>query len=1115
MAAANRVGCFAPLGRAASICVVALAASCGGGDTPTSNTKSATSVAPASIIVPATGTQAPRVAAQPAQRMRPLMALAPVSVAPAIAAGDYHSMALKSDGTVWTWGWSYGALDITSDASRYVPTQVVGPGGIGALTGVAAIAASGLHSVALKSDGTVWAWGNDVSSQPVDNVLAPVQVVGPGGIGTLTDMTAVAAGGYHSMALKSDGTVWTWGWNSYGQLGNNGAVMRYPPVQVAGPGGIGVLSGVVAIKAGYFHSMALKSDGTVWAWGYGFDGQLGNNRSNVNSGSPVPTQVMGPGGTGALTGVIAIASGAFHSIALKNDGTVWAWGMNISGQLGNNSTTNSSTPVQVLGLGGTGLLAGVSAIQSGTYHSLALRVDGTVLAWGFNALGSLGNCSTIDSSVPALVVGPNCQGLLSSVTAITGGAHQSLAFKSDGTVWAWGWDSYGQLGNPLQIGMTQSPSPVQVIGPGGVGFLNLGAALPQPSAHLRTVALSNAIGVSISDQRLMANGPITVETEIRQGDQSVSVLRSILDPGGTLQQVLDGLQNGTPATVSTYAVDAAGNRSDSLGSVYATPQPAPDSASTFASSKQPVLLLHGFDSNKGTWKITEKVLRDAGLKVDARSLNAGSDNPCQQAFGLGLDVNGNPIPSLSSWISDVKRETGATRVILVGHSQGGIVGRLYLQAGANPTAFADELGKVAELTGYEDQTKACVSNLADNAVFQLDQVPIAGLITYGTPHRGAGSVGSISPLLGVDAQGGPRPFLKVLNRFSKFPIPDGVLLTSLIGKTSATSSDDCLVDTASQDMSLVLGAPPMLNFLPVPWRRHAGLSLAFTCPRGAPFRLPETQDWASILGALKAQILKINIKSPVDIVVTSPSGKVIQKGDSAIWGATYDEFLDETGDKKKVVTVPFPERGAYQIRVVPDPAASPTATFTIETELDGVTTTLVDGASIADALSQPMLVIQRVDNLAPTSNAGMDRTVRRGSLVTLDGSSSIDPDNSPAALSFTWAQIGGASVSLSGRGTAKPTFIPVAAGRYTFRLAVNDGATTNDLSTVTITAPVLGDINGDGTVDSLDLARVNAALNTQASGPNDLRDLDGDGRITALDARKLVTLCTRPRCTTR
>jgi Regulator of chromosome condensation (RCC1) repeat len=254
----------------------------------------------------------------------------------------------------------------------------------------------------MKSDGTVWAWGGNNYGQLGDNSTTqrnvPVQVSG------LSGVTAIAVGSaaFHSLALKSDGTVWAWGSNATGQIGNNSLTDSHVPVQV--------LSGVTAIAAGDSHSLAVKSGGTVWAWGYNGFGQLGNNST---TDSHVPVQVVG------ASGITAIAGGYGHSLALKSDATVWAWGMNGFGQLGNNSITESLVAVQVSGL------SGVTAIAGAHYHSLALKSGGTVWAWGYNSNGQLGDTTTTFRKVPVQVSG------LSSVTAIAGGDAHSLALVPD------------------------------------------------------------------------------------------------------------------------------------------------------------------------------------------------------------------------------------------------------------------------------------------------------------------------------------------------------------------------------------------------------------------------------------------------------------------------------------------------------------------------------------------------------------------------------------------------------------------------------------------------------------------------------------------------------------
>jgi alpha-tubulin suppressor-like RCC1 family protein len=299
----------------------------------------------------------------------------------AIAAGLAYSLAVKSDGTAWAWG------NNSAGVPSYTPVQVSG------LSGVTAIAA-GTHSLALKSDGTAWAWG-------AGNAGGVVQVSG------LSGVTAIAAG-THSLALKSDGTAWAWGYNGFGQLGDGTTTDRLTPVQVSG------LSGVTAIAAGLAYSLAVKSDGTAWAWGNNWDGELGDGTTMNERSTPV--QVSGLSGVTAISG--SGGSGGSHSLAVKSDGTAWAWGFNTQGELGDGTTNERSTPVQVSGL------SGVTAIAAGWYHSLAVKSDGTAWAWGENAYGDLGDGTTNNSSTPVQVSG------LSGVTAIAGGGFHSLALSS-------------------------------------------------------------------------------------------------------------------------------------------------------------------------------------------------------------------------------------------------------------------------------------------------------------------------------------------------------------------------------------------------------------------------------------------------------------------------------------------------------------------------------------------------------------------------------------------------------------------------------------------------------------------------------------------------------------
>jgi alpha-tubulin suppressor-like RCC1 family protein len=334
----------------------------------------------------------------------------------AVAAGEFHSLALCSDGTLAAWGSNWlGQLGDNTTADRLVPVAVNTAPGVSALSGktVVAVAAGQSRSLALCSDGTVAAWGGNGGGQLGDNStedrLVPVAVNAASGVSALYGKTvvAVAAGGGHSLALCSDGTLAAWGWNGYGQLGDNSAAWESNvPVAVSTAPGVSALFGktVVAVAAGNNHSLALCSDGTVAAWGYNGDGELGDDST---TDSPVPVAVSTAPGVSALSGqvVVAVAAGWGHNQALCSDGTVAAWGYNGEGELGDNTTTNRHVPVAVSTASGVSALSGktVVAVSAGEYHSLALCSDGTLAAWGYNDGGQLGDNTMTQRSAPVAV----------------------------------------------------------------------------------------------------------------------------------------------------------------------------------------------------------------------------------------------------------------------------------------------------------------------------------------------------------------------------------------------------------------------------------------------------------------------------------------------------------------------------------------------------------------------------------------------------------------------------------------------------------------------------------------------------------------------------------------
>lgn len=399
---------------------------------------------------------------------------------PTIAAGTDHAVALKLDGSLWTWGSNrYYQLGYTATStcsvigasgsgSQYSCSML--PTLVG--SGYSAVAAGNDFTVALKSDGSLWSWGSNFWGQlgngppaftpmniPINIFPAPV-LIGDG-------YSAVAAGLSHTVALKSDGTLWSWGYNDYGQLGhasnwscafgpNNTTPLNcsMSPVQVDG-----VYS---AVAAGGNSTLALKSDGSLWTWGSNANGQLGYS-TTITCGPFASTCSLTPTRVG--NGYSAMAEGGSFTLAVKSDGSLWAWGG--AGLVGDGTNTQRNSPIQI----GS---SGYKAVAAGGANGYALKADGTLWAWGRNGYGEMGNGNTIPGywALTPIQIG-------SGYIGVAAGGDFAVALKADGGLWTWGLNSSGQLGyattttclvNPglaSQMNIPCAGMPVQV----GSGYL--------------------------------------------------------------------------------------------------------------------------------------------------------------------------------------------------------------------------------------------------------------------------------------------------------------------------------------------------------------------------------------------------------------------------------------------------------------------------------------------------------------------------------------------------------------------------------------------------------------------------------------------------------------------
>lgn len=352
-----------------------------------------------------------------------------------VASGAFHNLAIGDDGKLWGWGKNY------SSGLGNLPEDIPVPARIGTDSTWAAISCGNSHSLALKSDGTLWAWGRNDCGQVGIGFYTGYPVIEPTQIGTETDWAMVCAGGgLASAAIKTDGTLWAWG---FVNTGESLEIEDQVSLFIVVPTQIGADTNWKSVDVGHNHTVAVKTDGTLWSWGLNAHGQLGLG-NNINTYVPLQT------GTDTDWDV-AVASNVM-TMALKADGTLWTWGENTGGSLGNGSTTGyqSNVPVQISTEHWRSIELGMN------YFCGAIKDDGSLWTWGYNYDGAIGNGSFGYVGTPYRVPSDG------EWSQYTGGGDYSVALKTDGSLWTWGgsnWDD--QLGFNLEGDAILTP--VQVV----------------------------------------------------------------------------------------------------------------------------------------------------------------------------------------------------------------------------------------------------------------------------------------------------------------------------------------------------------------------------------------------------------------------------------------------------------------------------------------------------------------------------------------------------------------------------------------------------------------------------------------------------------------------------
>ncbi|MCL2503105.1 MAG: cell wall-binding repeat-containing protein [Coriobacteriia bacterium] len=543
----------------------------------------------------------------------------------AVSAGSSHSLAIKNDGSLWAWGSNgYGQLGIGirgSGTSTNTPVQV----GVAA-DNWKAVSAGVDRSFAIKGDGSLWAWGDNNGSALGIGMIVPDDMYMDAGanststpvrVGEAADRwQAVSTGQYHSLGIKEDGSLWAWGSNIYEQLGIGSTedMVRRTPVQVGG-----AADKWQAVTTRDYHSLGVKDDGSLWAWGRNSSGQLGTG-STAGANTPVLTG-------SAADKWKAVSAGGRHSLGVKDDGTLWAWGSNSSGQLGNGESGSDDlegpivdkyAPIQV------GVAADRwQAVSAGSEHSFAIKGDGSLWAWGSNGYGQLGDGTggdgtrSNDKNVPILT-----GSAADKWKAVSAGGRHSLGVKDDGSLWAWGNNAQGQLGDGTGGDGTRSNDK-------SVPILVDGSGPGDPTTRITRVFGADrfATAIEVSKRNFEGSEAVIIATGMNYADALSASALAGSEKAPLLLTRPDALSPGVLAEIERLGAE----RAYIMGSPAAVSN-AVESALTGA--KLQVERIAGTDRYGTSAAIADKVAELEGPSFAKKAFLARGDN-----FADGLAVS--------------------------------------------------------------------------------------------------------------------------------------------------------------------------------------------------------------------------------------------------------------------------------------------------------------------------------------------------------------------------------------------------------------------------------------------------------------------------------------------
>lgn len=456
---------------------------------------------------------------------------------PRVASGWQHGAALDGNGGLWSWGLNdSGQLgyDTRTDADVGFEQHSTIPQRVGTESDWADVALGSTFTLGLKRDGSLYSWGGNQSGElglgDTTNRAVPTR------IGTASDWRAIAAGARHAVALKNDGSLWTWGLNSHGELGTGWPGGERDFTAHSNPTQVGSASTWVAINAWGYHTLALNSDGSLWAWGDTSDGQSGVTPDFGPTAGPEGEYQVTPRRVGVGDEWVALGSGLFHSLAIRADGTLWSFGSNASGELGIGRVNSEPTEIpSAVGASGPWL-----QVTGGAAFTLGLRADGTLWSWGINDQGQLGY-----DTGGAPQTSPRQIGTRADWVGVATGLKHAFAMNTAGEIWGWGENLNGELGTG-QVDPVTAPTLI--------------SWAPDPGRD------STAPQPSIDPPGGQFGGGVMVRLGAVEDSPTLAVIYFTTDgsdpnPGDDSQRYRERFLLTETATVKAMAVDVAGNRS--------------------------------------------------------------------------------------------------------------------------------------------------------------------------------------------------------------------------------------------------------------------------------------------------------------------------------------------------------------------------------------------------------------------------------------------------------------------------------------------------------------------------------------------------------------------------